>query len=119
MQVAGAPADTTTIAAADAYQGPVLTEMELVLAELHGARGLTPRSKRLLAALAETASAELSDNPTATALRIRRAAFCCKVRVGILTATVFSVAAMDVALAVALYSSRRGNALYSHVLPPT
>jgi hypothetical protein len=29
------------------------------------------------------------------------------------------VAAMDVALALALYDARRSNALYSHVLPPT
>uniref|UniRef100_A0ACD5ZHS7 Uncharacterized protein n=1 Tax=Avena sativa TaxID=4498 RepID=A0ACD5ZHS7_AVESA len=113
-----APADSAAATAADA-DGPVLTEMELVLAELHGARGLTPRSKRLLAALAETVSAELSYSPTAAALSIRRAAFWRKVRVGILAATVFSVAAMDVALAVALYGARRGNGLQGNVLPPT
>jgi hypothetical protein len=115
MQV-GAPADSTAAAAAE---GPVLTEMELVLADLHQARGLTPRSKRILAALAETASAELSYDPTAAALRTRRAAFWRKVRVGILAATVFSVAAMDVAFALMLYEARRSNALYSHVMPPT
>uniref|UniRef100_A0ACD5ZCS3 Uncharacterized protein n=1 Tax=Avena sativa TaxID=4498 RepID=A0ACD5ZCS3_AVESA len=113
-----APADSTAAAAADA-DGPVLTEMELVLAELHHAGSLTPRSKRLLAALAETASAELNYSPTTAALRIRRAALWRKVRVGILAATVFSVAAMDVALAVALYGARHGNGLHGNVLPPT
>uniref|UniRef100_A0ACD5YYN8 Uncharacterized protein n=1 Tax=Avena sativa TaxID=4498 RepID=A0ACD5YYN8_AVESA len=111
-----APADSAAATDAD---GPVLTEMELVLAELHGARGLTPRSKRLLAALAETVSAELSYSPTAAALSIRRAAFWRKVRVGVLAATVFSVAAMDVALAVALYGTRLSNGLHGNVLPPT
>ncbi|CAM0943219.1 unnamed protein product [Alopecurus aequalis] len=100
-------------------EGPLLTEMELVLAELRGARGLTPRSKRLLAALAETASAELSYNPSAAALRMRRAAFWRKVRVGILAATVFSVAAIDAALAFAFFAARHANGRYSHVLPPT
>ncbi|XP_051191646.1 uncharacterized protein [Lolium perenne] len=113
-----APADSTAAVAAADAEGPVLTGMELVLAELRHARGLTPRSKRLLAALAEAASAELSHDPTAAALRTRRAAFWSKVRVGILAAAVFSVAAMDVALAVALYGASRGS--HHHlVLPPT
>jgi hypothetical protein len=117
MQVA-APADSTAAVAVADAEGPVLTGMELVLAELRHARGLTPRSKRLLAALAEAASAELSHDPTAAALRTRRAAFWSKVRVGILAAAVFSVAAMDVALAVALYGASRGS--HHHlVLPPT
>uniref|UniRef100_A0A8I7B881 Uncharacterized protein n=1 Tax=Hordeum vulgare subsp. vulgare TaxID=112509 RepID=A0A8I7B881_HORVV len=115
MQVA-APADST----ADA-DGPLLTEteVEVVLAELSGARGLSPRSKRLLLALVEVADAELNANPTAAVLHIRRAAFWRKVRVGILAATVFSVAAIDAALALALYDARRGNGRYHHALPPT
>ncbi|KAI5010524.1 hypothetical protein ZWY2020_012661 [Hordeum vulgare] len=111
-----APADST----ADA-DGPLLTEteVEVVLAELSGARGLSPRSKRLLLALVEVADAELNANPTAAVLHIRRAAFWRKVRVGILAATVFSVAAIDAALALALYDARRGNGRYHHALPPT
>ncbi|VAI58915.1 unnamed protein product [Triticum turgidum subsp. durum] len=105
-------------ALADA-DGPLLTEMEVVLAEVSGARGLSPRSKRLLLALVEVADAELNANPTAAVLHIRRAAFWRKVRVGILAATVFSVAAIDAALAFALYGARRGNGRYHHVLPPT
>jgi hypothetical protein len=105
-----APGDSTTDA-----EGPLLTEMENVLAELGGARGLSPRSKRLLTALVQVADAEV----TATALPMRRAALWRKVRVGILAAMVFSVAAMDVALAVALFGARRGNGRYHHVLPPT
>jgi hypothetical protein len=93
-------------------EGPTVpTEMELVLAELRGARGLSPSSKRLLAALAEATAA-------ADPLRTRRAAFWRKVRVGVLAATVFSVAAVDVALAVALLGARRRNRS-SHALPPT
>ncbi|XP_037449709.1 uncharacterized protein LOC119319321 [Triticum dicoccoides] len=107
-----APADFTA-------DGPLLTEMEGVLAELSGARGLSPRSKRLLLALVEVADAELNANPTAAVLHIRRAAFWRKVRVGILAATVFSVAAIDAALAFALYGARHGNDRYHHVLPPT
>lgn len=56
------------------YQ-PVMTEMELVLVELRGARGLSARSKRLLAALAETGSAELNTDPAGAPLRMRCAAF--------------------------------------------
>ncbi|KAI4980747.1 hypothetical protein ZWY2020_021232 [Hordeum vulgare] len=109
-----APADST----ADA-DGPLLTEVEVVLAELSGARGLSPRSKRLLLALVEVADAELNANPNSAVLHIRRAAFWRKVRVGILAATVFSVAAMDAGLAFALYGARHGNGRYHHVLPPT
>ncbi|XP_024310875.1 uncharacterized protein LOC104585107 [Brachypodium distachyon] len=83
--------------------------MELVLAELRGTRGLTPCRKRLVSALVEAAAAELNSNPTATALRLRRAAFWRKLRVGVLAATVFSLVAMDLALAAALFAGRRGN----------
>ncbi|KAG8072985.1 hypothetical protein GUJ93_ZPchr0006g43721 [Zizania palustris] len=103
------------VAPADSTEEPLPEQINLVLAELHGARDLSPRSKRLLAALAEVAAAELSS--TATALRLRRAAFWGKVRVGVLAATVAVVAAVDIALAVVLMA-RRGNDHY-HVLPPT
>ncbi|KAM0832149.1 hypothetical protein ACQ4PT_065077 [Festuca glaucescens] len=109
-----APGDSTVDA-----EGPLLTEMEHVLAELGGARGLSPRSKRLLNTLVQVADAELNANPTAAALSMRRAALWRKVRVGILAATVFSVAAMDVVLAVALFGASRGDGRYHHVLPPT
>ncbi|VAI51736.1 unnamed protein product [Triticum turgidum subsp. durum] len=89
----------------------VLTEMELVLAELRGARGLSARSRCLLTALAEAAAAELDP------LRTRRAAFWRKLRVGVLAATVFSVAAMDAVLLAALLGGPRGNG--SHAPPPT
>lgn len=55
--------------------------------------------------------------PNAATLRLRRAAFWGKVRVWILAATVATVFAIDVVLAVALVS-RRGNDLYD-ALPPT
>uniref|UniRef100_A0A453P5U6 Uncharacterized protein n=1 Tax=Aegilops tauschii subsp. strangulata TaxID=200361 RepID=A0A453P5U6_AEGTS len=109
---------TEVSSTADA-DGPLLTEMEVALDELSSARGLSPRSKRLLLALVEVADAELNANPTAAVLHIRRAAFWRKVRVGILAATVFSVAVIDAALAFALYGARRGNGRYHHVLPPT
>lgn len=92
-------------------EGPVLTEMELVLAELRGASGLSARSRRLLAALAEAAADELD------ALRTRRAAFWRNVRVGVLAATVFSVAAIDAVLVAALLGAPRGSG--RHALPPT
>ncbi|KAM3245355.1 hypothetical protein ACQJBY_056594 [Aegilops geniculata] len=100
------PADAT------GAEGPtVLTEMELVLAELRGARGLSARSRCLLTALAEAAADEVDP------LRTRRAAFWRKLRVGVLAATVFSVAAIDVALAAALLGGPRGSG--RHALPPT
>ncbi|TVU27627.1 hypothetical protein EJB05_19122, partial [Eragrostis curvula] len=105
-----APADST--ADSDA---PLPEQINLVLSELHAASGLSPRSKRLLAALAEAATAELT--PTATARRLRRAAFWGKVRVAVLAVTVATVAAVDVALAAYLYASRVGDRY--HVLPPT
>ncbi|KAJ1281703.1 hypothetical protein BS78_04G326300 [Paspalum vaginatum] len=71
-------------------------------------RGLSPLSRRLLTALAETAAFEFE---LATA---RRAAFWGKVR----AATLATVAAIDVALAAYLYA-RRVNGRYDHVLPPT
>ncbi|KAM3223492.1 hypothetical protein ACQJBY_057070 [Aegilops geniculata] len=102
------PADATATAA----EGPtILTELELVLAELRGARGLSARSRCLLTALAEAAADELDP------LRTRRAAFWRKLRVGVLAATVFSVAAIDVALAAALLGAPRGSG--RHALPPT
>jgi hypothetical protein len=58
-----APADST----ADS-EAPLPEQISLVLSELHGASGLSPRSKRLLAALAEAATAELT--PSATASRL-------------------------------------------------
>uniref|UniRef100_A0ACD5X198 Uncharacterized protein n=1 Tax=Avena sativa TaxID=4498 RepID=A0ACD5X198_AVESA len=109
-----APGDSTTNT-----DGPLLTEMEHVLVELGGARGLSPRSKRLLTMLVKVADAELNANTTAAALRMRRTALWRKVRVGILAATVFSVAVLDVALVVALFGARHGNSGYHHVLPPT
>lgn len=105
-----APTDST----ADSEE-PLPEYIELVLAELQGADGLSPRSKRLIAALAEVAAAELT--PTATSRRLRRAAFWGKVRVGILAATVAAVAAIDIALAVALIG--RGRNDHYHTLPPT
>ncbi|CAD6333380.1 unnamed protein product [Miscanthus lutarioriparius] len=77
---------------------------------------LSPRSKRLLTALAEAANAELTPTTTA-ARRLRRATFWGKVRVAVLAATVTTVAAIDVALAAYLYA-RRVNDRY-HVMPPT
>ena len=90
---------------------PLPEQINHVLAELH-ACGLSPRSKRLLVALAEAAAFELA--PAASS---RRAAFWGKVRVGVLTATLAAVATVDVALAAYLYA-RRVNDRY-HVLPPT
>ncbi|CAN6252742.1 unnamed protein product [Urochloa humidicola] len=94
---------------------PLPEEINVVLAELHGASNLSPRSKRLLAALAEAASFELA--PSATAGRLRRAAFWGKVRVAVLAGTLAAVMAVDVALAGYLYA-RRASDRY-HVLPPT
>jgi hypothetical protein len=105
-----APADST----ADS-EAPLPEQISLVLSELHGASGLSPRSKRLLAALAEAATAELT--PSATATRLRRAAFWGKVRVAVLAATVAAVAVADVALAAYLYA-RRANDRFN-VMPPT
>ncbi|VAI63338.1 unnamed protein product [Triticum turgidum subsp. durum] len=96
---------------ADAEGYTVLRELEVVLAELRGASGLSARSRRLLAALAEAAADELD------VLRTRRAAFWRKLRVGVLAATVFSVAAMDAVLLAALLGGPRGSG--SHALPPT
>ncbi|RLN08906.1 uncharacterized protein C2845_PM11G21230 [Panicum miliaceum] len=90
-------------------------EISVVLAELYGASGLSPRSKRLLAALTEAAAFELA--PSATARRLRRAAFWGKVRVAVLAGTLAAVVAVDMALAAYLYA-RHVNDRY-HVLPPT
>ncbi|KAK3159530.1 hypothetical protein QOZ80_2AG0151210 [Eleusine coracana subsp. coracana] len=109
-EVAAAPADST----ADT-EAPLPEQISLVLSELHAARGMSPRSKRLLAALAEAATAELT--PTVTSRRLRRAAFWGKVRIAVLAATVATVAAVDVALAAYLYA-RHVNDRY-HVMPPT
>ncbi|CAN6245548.1 unnamed protein product [Urochloa humidicola] len=94
---------------------PLPEEINVVLAELHGASNLSPRSKRLLSALAEAAAFELA--PSATAGRLRRAAFWGKVRVAVLAGTLAAVVAVDVALAGYLYA-RRASDRY-HVLPPT
>ncbi|WVZ58650.1 hypothetical protein U9M48_008895 [Paspalum notatum var. saurae] len=91
-------------------------EISVVLAELRGARGLSPRSKRILSALAETAAFELAP-PAATARCLRRTAFWGKVRVAVLSATLATLAAVDIALAAYIYA-RRVNDRY-HVLPPT
>jgi len=106
-----APADST--ADSDA---PLPEQIKFVMSELHAATGLSPRSKRLLTALAEAANAELTPTTT-TARRLRRATFWGKVRVAVLAATVTTVAAIDVALAAYLYA-RRINDRY-HVMPPT
>ncbi|OEL29601.1 hypothetical protein BAE44_0009376 [Dichanthelium oligosanthes] len=105
-----ARADSTTVS-----ESPLPEEIDVVLAELHGASGLSPRSKRLLAALAEVTAFELA--PSATARRLRRAAFWGKVRVAVLAGTLAAVVAVDVALAAYLYA-RRANDGY-HVLTPT
>ena len=106
-----------TVAQVPALAGsaPLPVEIRVVLAELHGASGLSPRSKRLLAALIEAAAFELA--PSATAHRLRRAAFWGKVRVAVLAGTLAAVVAVDMALAAYLYA-RRANDRY-HVLPPT
>uniref|UniRef100_A0A0D9Z0E6 Uncharacterized protein n=1 Tax=Oryza glumipatula TaxID=40148 RepID=A0A0D9Z0E6_9ORYZ len=109
-----APAEATAMVDAEEEE-PLPDQISLALAELRGGRGLSPRSKRLVAALVEAAAAEL--RPNAATLRLRRAAFWGKVRVWILAATVATVFAIDIALAVALVS-RRGNDLYD-ALPPT
>ncbi|CAL4967741.1 unnamed protein product [Urochloa decumbens] len=96
-------------------QAPLPEEINVVLAELHGASNLSPRSKRLLSALAEAAAFELA--PSATTGRLRRAAFWGKVRVAVLAGTLAAVVAVDVALAGYLYA-RHANDRY-HVLPPT
>uniref|UniRef100_A0ACD5W6T7 Uncharacterized protein n=1 Tax=Avena sativa TaxID=4498 RepID=A0ACD5W6T7_AVESA len=79
--VSGCPADTVTASADSTVtqvaapgdstantDGPLLTEMEHVLVELGGARGLSPRSKRLLTMLVKVADAELNANTTAATL---------------------------------------------------
>jgi hypothetical protein len=109
-----APAEATAMVDEEEEE-PLPDQISLALAELRGGRGLSPRSKRLVAALVEAAAAEL--RPNAATLRLRRAAFWGKVRVWILAATVATVFAIDVVLAVALVS-RRGNDLYD-ALPPT
>ncbi|KAL6591321.1 hypothetical protein ACP70R_049824 [Stipagrostis hirtigluma subsp. patula] len=96
---------------------PLPEPISLALSELHAAGGLSPRSKRLFAALAEAAAAELTSTSTATARRLRRAAFWGKVRVAVLATTVAAVAAVDIALAAYLYASRVSSRY--HVLPPT
>uniref|UniRef100_J3LIL0 Uncharacterized protein n=1 Tax=Oryza brachyantha TaxID=4533 RepID=J3LIL0_ORYBR len=50
---------------------PLPDQVNLALAELHGGRGLSPRSKRLIADVLELLAAER--NPTATTLRLRAA----------------------------------------------
>ncbi|RCV09024.1 hypothetical protein SETIT_1G373700v2 [Setaria italica] len=97
-------------------EAPLPEEINVVLAELHGASGLSPRSKRLLTALAEAAAFELA--PSATARRLRCAAFWGKVRVAVLAGTLAAVVVVDVALGAYLYA-RRVNDRYYHVLPPT
>ena len=106
-----APADSTADSDASLPE-----QIKFVMSELHAATGLSPRSKRLLTALAEAANAELTPTAT-TARRLRRATFWGKVRVAVLAATVTTVAAIDVALAAYLYA-RRVNDRY-HVMPPT
>ncbi|KAJ1296069.1 hypothetical protein BS78_01G270800 [Paspalum vaginatum] len=69
-------------------------EISTVLAELRGAHGLSPRSRRLLSALTKTAAFEL-----ATTRRLCRATFWGKVRVVVLSVTLATVAIIDVALA--------------------
>nr|CAB3448398.1 unnamed protein product [Digitaria exilis] len=96
-------------------EAPLPEAINVVLGELHSASGLSPRSKRLLAALTEAAALELA--PSATARRLRRAAFWGKVRVAVLAGTLAAVVAVDVALAGYLYA-RHANDRY-HVLPPT
>ncbi|CAN6238981.1 unnamed protein product [Urochloa humidicola] len=96
-------------------EAPLPEEINVVLAELHGDSNLSPRSKRLLAALAEAAAFELA--PSATAGRLRRDAFWGKVRVAVLAGTLAAVVAVDVALAGYLYA-RRASDRY-HVLIPT
>uniref|UniRef100_A0A0E0GF49 Uncharacterized protein n=1 Tax=Oryza nivara TaxID=4536 RepID=A0A0E0GF49_ORYNI len=113
-EVVTAPAEATAMVDEEEEE-PLPDQISLALAELRGGRGLSPRSKRLVAALVEAAAAEL--RPNAATLRLRRAAFWGKVRVWILAATVATVFAIDVVLAVALVS-RRGNDLYD-ALPPT
>ncbi|KAL6633278.1 hypothetical protein ACP70R_025949 [Stipagrostis hirtigluma subsp. patula] len=111
---------TEVAARADSTGGtdaPLPEPISLALSELHAAGGLSPRSKRLFAALAEAATAELTSTSTATARRLRRAAFWGKVRVAVLATTVAAVAAVDVALAAYLYASRVSSRY--HVLPPT
>ncbi|KAF8691793.1 hypothetical protein HU200_040195 [Digitaria exilis] len=110
---------TEVLAAADftnnVSEAPLPEAINVVLGELHSASGLSPRSKRLLAALTEAAALELA--PSATARRLRRAAFWGKVRVAVLAGTLAAVVAVDVALAGYLYA-RHANDRY-HVLPPT
>jgi hypothetical protein len=116
-----ARADSATDTEADAA---LPEDISHALAELRGAGGLSPRSKRLLTALAEAAALEL-DAPVAAAattaqrLWLRRAGFWGKVRVAVLAATLAAVAVADVALAAYLYA-RRAKERYGHaLLPPT
>ncbi|CAD6241585.1 unnamed protein product [Miscanthus lutarioriparius] len=114
-----ARADSATDTEADA-DAALPEDISHALAELRGAGGLSPRSKRLLIALAEAAALELAASAAAAAttaqrLRLRRASFWGKVRVAVLAA----VAVADVALAAYLYA-RRANGWYGHaLLPPT
>ncbi|EEE63288.1 hypothetical protein OsJ_18098 [Oryza sativa Japonica Group] len=54
-------------------RSPSWDQISLALADLRGGRGLSPRSKHLVAALVEAAAAKL--HPNATTLRLCRAAF--------------------------------------------
>ena len=102
-----ARADSATDTEADA-DAALPEDISHALAELRGAGGLSPRSKRLLIALAEAAALELATT-TARRLRLRRAGFWGKVRVAVRAAT----------LAAYLYA-RRANGWYGHaLLPPT
>ncbi|XP_015690650.1 uncharacterized protein LOC107303883 [Oryza brachyantha] len=96
---------------------PLPDQNKLALPELQGGHGLSPRSKRLVSAVLADLAAGL--NPTATTLRLRRAAFWGRVRVAILAVTIATVAAIDLILAIALFSHRRGRYHYDGVPPPT
>uniref|UniRef100_A0A0D9VMZ0 Uncharacterized protein n=1 Tax=Leersia perrieri TaxID=77586 RepID=A0A0D9VMZ0_9ORYZ len=110
-EVAAAPADPSEMVVK--VDEPLPEQITLALAELHAGRGLSPASNRLVTALVDAVATELSS--TATAVRLRRALFWRKVRIGIVATTLAAVAAIDVALAVALLSFRRTD----HQLPPT
>ncbi|KAL6912316.1 hypothetical protein ACP4OV_001121 [Aristida adscensionis] len=124
--VVSAPSDDAVTASTDSCvtevavragtDAPLPEQISLVLEELHAADGLSPRSKRLLSALAEAATAELAP-AAAAARRLRRAAFWGKVRVAVLATTVAAVAAVDIALAAYLYARRVSDR--HHALPPT
>uniref|UniRef100_A0A0D9VMW8 Uncharacterized protein n=1 Tax=Leersia perrieri TaxID=77586 RepID=A0A0D9VMW8_9ORYZ len=108
-------ADSTVMAINVEEKDPLPEQITLALAELHADHALSPRSRRLVTALVEAAAAAELCSSTATAARLRRAAFWGKLRVAVLAAMVAAVAAVDVALAVALLSSRRAG----DQLPPT